>query len=378
MRRISIVLAALAVLGTAARAEANEGGVSLFVRVDTDRTTVVSPRVAAAATFDRDRTTVRGSYMADVWTSASIDIRTAASIRRPREPGQQDGEYRAITEQRDQLDLSISHEVDDVTLGASYYYSGENDYWSHGFAVRSVQELPGNSTTIEEALTYSHDVVGRAGDPTFAGPLDGFGVGLVLPQIFSPDVLAPIVYDGTYRTGYQSSPYRYVGLGGDGLCGGTAILCVPEAHPSTRIRNAVVAQARFAFGSAASAGLGYRFYPDDWGAISHSARAHIPWIPDRGHTITLAYRFYTQGAAAFYMSVYPNREDILNVSRDRELSPMFSNRLALSYQGGAPLAEGVTLKFAIAVGGTAFVYPDFVGLDEVYALDTSLSFTLEL
>ncbi|MEZ4335146.1 MAG: DUF3570 domain-containing protein [Sandaracinaceae bacterium] len=378
MRRTSIVLAALTVLGTAAPASANEGGASFFVRADTDRTVVISPRAFGSATFDGDRTTIRAAYMADVWTSASIDIRTAASYRRPRQPNEPEPEYHAITEQRDQIDLSVSHELDDVTIGGSYYYSGENDYWSHGFTLRSEQELPGNATTLEESLLYVHDIVGRAGDPTFERPLDTFGLRLVLTQILTPEAILQFVYDGSYRTGFQSSPYRYVGLGGDGQCGGTAVLCVPEAHPSTRIRSALVARGRFAFGQNASAGLDYRFYVDDWGVLSHTARAQIAWIPERGQTITLLYRFYTQSAAGFYMSTYPNREDILNVTRDRELSPLFSNRLALSYQGRTTIAEGVGLKYAVAVGGSAFVYPDFVGLEEVYSLDVTASLTLEL
>ncbi len=378
MRRTSIALAALAVLGTAARASANEGGVSFFVRADTDRTIVISPRVSGAARFNEDRTEIRGSYMADVWTSASIDIRTAATYRRPREPGEAQAETRAITEQRDQVDLSASHEFDDVTLGGSYYYSGENDYWSHGFTLRSTQELPGNATTLEESLLFVHDVVGRAGDPTFERPLETLGLRLVLTQILTPEAILQVVYEGSYRTGFQSSPYRYVGLGGDGQCAGTAVLCVPEAHPSTRFRNALAARGRFGFGQNASAGLDYRFYIDDWGVLSHTARAQIAWIPEQGQTITIVYRFYTQSAAGFYMAIYPNREDILNVTRDRELSPLFSNRIALSYQGRAPIAEGVALKFGIAVGGTAFVYPDFIGLDEVYSFDTTASLTLEL
>ena len=36
------------------------------------------------------------------------------------------------------------------------------------------------------------------------------------------------------------------------------------------------------------------------------------------------------------------------------------------------------MKFAIAVGGSAFVYSDFTGLEEVYGIDTTFSITLEL
>ncbi len=391
MRRTCVSLILLALLSVAGRASADdddetsifsraEGGASIFVRADTDRTVVVSPRASANVILDDERTTVRAAYMADVWTSASIDVRTAATVRRPRQPGEgPDVETRAITEQRDQIDVSAQHEFDDITIGGSYYFSGENDYWSHGFGLRSVQELFGGSTTLEESLRYIHDTVGRAGDPGFARPLDSAGLRLVFTQILTPDAIMQLVYDGTYRAGYQSSPYRYVGLGGDGQCGGTATICIPEVHPSERVRSAFVARARFAFGDAASAGLGYRFYVDDWGVLSHTATAQIAWIPAREQTITLRYRFYTQTAAGFYFSTYPEpRSQIRFVTRDRELSPAFSNRLAISYQGRARLDDDASMKFAVAVGGTSFVYPDFVGLEEVYSFDATLSVTLEL
>ncbi|NIS32934.1 MAG: DUF3570 domain-containing protein, partial [Actinobacteria bacterium] len=96
-------------------------------------------------------------YTADVWTSASIDIRTAATV--------------PITEQRDQIDVALGHELDDATLGASYYFSGENDYWSHGVGLSSSQELANGTTTFEESLRFSYDTVGRSGDDGFSRPL---------------------------------------------------------------------------------------------------------------------------------------------------------------------------------------------------------------
>ncbi|MEC7520703.1 MAG: DUF3570 domain-containing protein [Myxococcota bacterium] len=376
----------LATLLVAAPASANEGTAGIFVRGDSDATIVVSPRAAVQVDVE-ENTEVTAAYMADVWTSASIDIRTAAT-RPVGARAAEDSEYLWITEQRDQLDLSVSHQLGDVSLGGAYYYSGENDYWSHGFTLRATEELFGKSTTLTQSLRFVHDIVGRSGDPNFERPLNTFGARLVWSQILSPDAIVQAVWEGMYRNGFQSSVYRFVGLGGNGMCGidpetgdlGTASLCVPEAHPSTRIRNAFVLQGRYAFSDDTSAGVGYRFYFDDWGIYSHTAIAQIAWVPAENQTITFRYRFYTQTAAGFYQSRYdpPPGAQIRFVTRDRELSPTFSNRLAFSYQGRTTLTEGVGLKVAFALGGTIFVYPDFVGLDEVYALDGTLSFTLEL
>ncbi|MFK7986508.1 MAG: DUF3570 domain-containing protein [Sandaracinaceae bacterium] len=366
-----------------ALADDGEASASIHVRGDTDRTVVVAPRVGTQARFNENRTTVTGAYSVDVWTSASVDIRTAAS--------------EVITEQRDQLDFSLNHELDDVTLGGSYYYSGENDYWSHGFTLRSTQELFGGSTTLDESVRFVHDVVGRAGD-SLERSLNSGTVRTVLTQIFSPEAIGQLVWEGTYRNGFQSSPYRYVGITytpvpdvnlryvcgqvpiDDETASGDSTLCIPESHPSVRIRNAFVGRFRYAFSRDTSAGVAYRFYFDDWGVTSHTAAVQIGFVPARDQVLTLRYRFYSQEAASFYRSSYEFDRDavVRYVTRDRELSPMLSNRIAIAYQGRAQLTDDVSLKVALAVGGTVFVYADFVGLSEVFSLDGTLAFTLEL
>jgi hypothetical protein len=366
--RIRGALGALVVggmLGLTPGAQANEGTASIFVRGDTDQTTVISPHAGVQARFNEDRTTADVGYTADIWTSASIDIRTAAT--------------QAVTEQRDQIDVAANHEFDNATLGASYYFSGENDYWSHGVGLNSSQELANNTTTFEESFRFSYDTVGRSGDDQFSRPLSTYGLRLVLTQILSGKALVQAVWEGAYRQGFQSSPYRFVGLGGDGWCGGTATLCVPEAHPDTRIRNAFVLRGRYALSSDTSAGIGYRLYIDDWGVTGHTAVAQVAWLPADETTLTLRYRFYTQTAATFYRSVYPEPGGQLRyATRDRELSPMFSNRVALSFEKSFDVGDDISLYLGLAVGATVFVYEDFVGLDEVFAGDATLALTLEL
>ncbi len=354
-----------AMLGLTPGVQANDGTASVFVRGDTDHTTVISPHAGVQTRFNADRTTANVGYTADIWTSASIDIRTAAT--------------KAVSEQRDQIDVGVGHELDNATLNASYYFSGENDYTSHGVGLSSTQELANNTTTFEESFHYSYDLVGRSGDANFSRPLSTYGLRLVMTQILSPKALVQGVWEGAYRQGFQSSPYRFVGLGGDGQCGGTAILCVPEAHPDTRIRNAFVVRGRYALSSDTSAGIGYRFYFDDWGVAAHTAIAQVAWLPSEDTVLTLRYRFYTQSAAGFYRSTYPAPTGALRyVTRDRELSPMFSNRVALSFEKSFDVSDDIAIRLGLAVGGTVFVYQDFVGLNEVFAGDATLALSLEL
>ena len=67
------------------------------------------------------------------------------------------------------------------------------------------------------------------------------------------------------------------------------------------------------------------------------------------------------------------------VTRDRELSALFTHRLALSYERDVMIGDaGPTVRIAAALGGTYILYEDFVGLSDVLALDGTLSIGVEL
>ena len=363
-------LLGIVVLGVAgfwpASALAEEVSTGFFVRQDSDKTTVVAPRVAAAKTFNDERTRVDASYSADIWTSASIDMRTAATNR--------------ITEQRDQITAAVSHEFNKVSAGANYYFSHEGDYNSHGFGLYVNERIAGGAATLEQRLLGSFDQVGKSGDPGFALNANMIGGRFVYTQIINPQTILQGAAELRHRRGYQSSPYRFVGLGGDGQCGSTAILCVPEQHPDIRNRAAFVFHGRHSLADDSSVGLGYRLYVDDWGLLSHTGIFQFSSLFGEESAITFRYRFYTQREANFYRSTYDvPAGQVGNVTRDKELSPILSNRVALSYDTLFELDRlAGTLRLAAAAGFTAFIYNDFIGLDEVYSGDFNLALTLEL
>src|ERR1700755_180406 len=90
---------------------AQEAATAVYVRTDTDHTVVIAPRARVQVPI-AEPTKVSVVYAADVWTSASIDIMTSAS----KVP---------VTEQRDEIDLSIDHELEDFTFTAAYRLSNE-------------------------------------------------------------------------------------------------------------------------------------------------------------------------------------------------------------------------------------------------------------
>jgi hypothetical protein len=362
-----LLLASALVLWASPRARADELGSAIYVRTDTNHTTVVSPQVRAKLDVE-EATSVDVTYLVDVWTSASIDIVTAATTQG------------AISEQRDELDVGVTHEINDLTLSGGYRFSMENDYHSHGGNLGASLDFADNAATLAGSVSLTADTVGRVGDPEFSRALTTVSTRLSFTQVLDPYPLLQATYELGHSGGYQASPYRFVPIGGDGTCRGTAALCVPERTPDSRLRNSIVLQGRRAFGSAASIGLGYRYYFDDWKLSSHTIQAQAAWLPNDFTTLALRYRFYTQGSTFFYKPYYDAGDlgaDYLTF--DRELSALSSHRVGVDYEGDFDLGDGeMTLKGILTVGGTHYIYDVFPWLDNVTALEVTVSLVLEL
>ena len=362
---MAATLAWLAWAGSAT-ADDDEIRAATLVRTDSDGTQVVSPSARGRVQVLDEDTHFDVEYVADVWTSASIDVRTAATL--------------PVTEQRDEVDVGLDRRFEDVLVRGSYRYSAEHDYQSHGGTLSGSADFADHNTTLELRLTAQHDTIGRSGDPLFQRPQTVFGGRAAYTQVIDPNMLVQAAYDLVRVEGFQSSPYRFVGIGGDGRCAGTAQLCVPETHPDARTRHAIVVRARRALDDQLSLHADYRFYADDWGLLAHTAAVQVSWMHDERGLFALRYRFHDQGAAAFYRSSYPMPTfTLLYASRDRELSPLTSHRVSLAYEREFELGEaGPPLRVAVALGGTSLDYHDFVGLSQVLAGDATLSLSVEL
>ena len=349
-------------LTQAARADSLSS--SVFVRADDDHTLVVSPR-AHLSRHVAEHSQVDVTYAADIWTSASIDIRASATV--------------PVTEQRDELDLALSQELGDLTLSGSYRYSVEHDYRSHGVAAGGAIDLAQHNTTLALNSFAFFDTVGRAGSPSFARALTTWGVRGSLTQVLSQALLVQLNYELGHLSGYQSSPYRMVGIGGTGLGCKGASLCLPEHEPDWRTRQAAAITFRYGFAEAFSAGAGYRFYFDDWALQSHTINAQLNWNAAEHTRLSLLYRLYMQTGVSFYRRVYvqssgPN----FYTTRDREQSPMHDQRLGMQFEQGIPLDErGHILALRASIGASQYDYADFVGLGRVRAYEVTFALGLE-
>lgn len=345
-------------------AHADSLSAAVFVRADSDHTLVVSPRAHLERRLNQ-ATQLDLVYAADIWTSASVDVRSAATM--------------AVTEQRDELDVGVTHSWQDVSVGAGYRYSVENDYVSHGVTASGSVDLAQNSTTVAAALYSFIDAIGRSGQPSFARDLVTLGGRASLTQILDPQTLLQLSYEISHLNGYQGSPYRYVGVAGTGFgCEGASV-CLPEHMPATRVRHALALLSRRALSETMAVAVSYRFYMDDWQLRSHTLSAELSWTPSEQTRLALGYRFYAQSGVFFYLPVYPSYlGGAAFTTRDREHSPMHDQRLGIEWIQTLPLDHTSTrLRVHTSVGGLLFNYENFRGLDSVQALELTLALSLE-
>jgi hypothetical protein len=136
---------------------------------------------------------------------------------------------------------------------------------------------------------------------------------------------------------------------------------------------------RRALSAELSIGASYRFYVDDWSVLSHTAKADVAWAPQLKATIALSYRFYTQSAASFYQALYTEQEvGRAHFTRDRELSPLTTHRVALELDWLWELGKGGSdLMTGIAIAPTFYAYSDFSMLKQVTALEVTAVTGLE-
>lgn len=361
------------IVGCGERAPVGMATVSaaLYARADTNATTVWAPRTRFAGRAG-DSFGVEATLAMDAWTGASIDVVTAAT--------------EAIFEIRKEVTAGAYYEFPNVTVGGGYRYSTENDYWSHGGVGNLTFDLASNNTTIALAAFGSSDTVGRAGDPHFREPQSSLGGRLSLTQVVDRNSLVQLSWETTRIQGYQASPYRFVAIGNDGTCAGiptsrrpAADGCGPELVPDERFRHAAVARYRRALGDHFSAGLEYRYYFDSWGVASHTIMPDVAWVIADHDTLSVDYRYYTQGEANFYEERYLDPSAALGYrTRDRELSALYANRIGMRYLHEFELANG-DLLFSTALRGsvTRFRYLAFVGLESVDAVEGTLLLSLD-
>lgn len=335
----AFAVAALVVASSPARAD-DSFTAKTQVYTDSDHTTVVSP-LAAISRDAWKGGTLSASYVADVVSSASVDVISNATSH--------------MTDFRSEITAGVSQKLHLTTLTADYVYSVENDYQSHNADLGIAQDLFEKNTTLSLGWTFSDNGVGRTGDQLFHRNLLVTGVSGAWTQVLDKKTIAQLSYSFSYNDGYQASPYRFVRIETNDLS--HIAFKVPETEPNERFRHAAVAALnRYLFNDSAL-GMDYRFYSDNWGIISHTVQ--VRWfVAIRDVTLRLRERFYYQQGANFYREHYTAADFQPYMTADRELSTFWSNVVGAKLSWRLPWVHRA-LELEAKVDYFHFGYSDF-------------------
>lgn len=281
------------------------------IYTDSDHTTVVSP-LAALSRDAWKGGTLSASYVADVVSSASIDVVSNATTR--------------MNDFRSEITAGLVQKLRNTTLSADYVYSVENDYQSHNVDLGFAQDLFEKNSTLAIGATFSANDVYRTGDQSFHRKLTVGGVSASWTQVLNRATIAQLSYSFSYGNGYWASPYRFVKVETDDYS--QILFKVPETEPNERFRHAAVIGLNRHVGRDSAIQGDYRFYADNWGILAQTVqlRYFITW---GDVTLRLRERFYYQSGASFFKPHYTadNSSTTLQpfVTADRELSTFWSN-----------------------------------------------------
>jgi hypothetical protein len=225
---------------------------------------------------------IKTYYLLDAITSASLAAGTTTDA--------------IFTELRNEAGFGVGKNFERTRITASYRYSAESDYWSHGLAASVSHRFWGDSATASLFGGISLDAVSaRTRTPDCIKPgqsscaLNVYFGGLSYTQVLSPTLIAQLSYEIEYWDGFQGSIYR-----------------MPpnrdhENVPSQRTRHALTPRIGY-YLSRTSTGvqLQYRYYHDDWSITAHMAEGRVYQNLTRDLEVRLAYRHYFQTPAFFW------------------------------------------------------------------------------
>jgi hypothetical protein len=335
---------------------------------DSDHVTVITPVVSGQVSDATAGWSVRGQYLVDTISAASVDIVSTASShwRETRQAGSVDASYKPET----------------VGAQASAAFSSEPDYLSFAAGGVLSWDVFRKSHTLFLGYALDHDTIGRTGTPfrvyshTLLQHTFDAGVTLTLNRA----AVLSLVGDLMIERGDQSKPYRYIPMFAPDVARtiekGESINEVNAKRlPERPLEQLPLSRERYAL----SARFGYRFahatlrideriYTDTWQL--HASTSELRYYADlsRRTMIWPHFRFHAQSATYFWRRAYVSEFSasepwLLPQYRtgDRELGPLstLGAGVGASFKLGDMDRSPYTLILQGDMSGTEF-------LDDLY------------
>lgn len=341
---------------------------------DSDHVTVFTPSVSGSIDNVTHGGSLRGTYLVDVVSAASVDIVSTASRRwtEVRQAGALEGTYKP-------------HDVG-VTVAGSF--SAEPDYVSGGGGAQMMYDFDEKNYTLILGFGYTHDTIGRSGTPfsvfsrdVSRGALQG-GLGWVVNR----RTTTALAVDVQLESGDPSKPYRYVPMFAPDVAakipkGASIDLVNASRLPERPLEQLPLSRRRFALTDRwsyrfdwATLKLEERIYTDTWGLLASTTDAHF--LFDLGKRVLLGphLRLHGQGAASFWRRAYTSATGGAGAwsipeyrTGDRELGPLvtFTGGGTLGLRLG-PSSDPGAVRLKLQVDGMTTSF-----LDDLYVTDRS-------
>jgi len=321
-----------------------QAGASLYS--DDQATTIVTPRAGAGAALP-GALDLEAHWSADVITSASVDVVTAATTH--------------MQELRNEVGVTLAREnlVRDLDVDGGYSWSTENDADSHTWSAGAKVSLLDQNLDLALRAGTSWNRLGVLDQPI--GEWDTLWVhnaDLGATVVLDRHTTAELVASGFWAVGQQANPYRRVPVStGEDL---RRAEWLPELVPDSRLRGAVTARLRRALGRRWVASAEARLYGDDWGVLSGTESLEVVVELGAGLSLRARERGTLQSGASFYHQRYDS--DATFRTRDRRLSrhESLSGGLAVQWAVGR-FATARAVDFMASADALAWSFHDFLG-----------------
>ncbi len=296
---------------------------------DSDHITVFTPSVSGSIENVAAGAALRGSYLVDVVSAASVDIVSTASRR--------------WTEVRQAGSLEAEYKPRDFGVLLAGSISSEPDYFSYGLGFQMTKDFNEKNTTLIGGFGYGHDTIGRAGTPfaEFSRALVTATFNAGMTQVINRTTVSSLVGDLIVENGDQSKPYRYIPMFAPSVVplvqNGASIDWVTlhrlperplEQLPLEKQRLALTSRLAHRF-VGSTLRLEERFYGDTWALLASST--DVRWIFDIGRRVSLwpHARFHAQDGVSFWRKAYtsgpaPGWNLPEFRTGDRELGPLWT------------------------------------------------------
>lgn len=291
---------------------------------------------------------------------------------------------------------ALSRRFGDHNVELEVSRSSEQDYLSHGFALKDTWELNEKNTTITYGVNYLDDDVSV---PTLGiRPKHSYDFFTGVSQTLDKNTVVSANVTLGYSEGYLNDPYKSVQRTDivslpDGM-GGTIDIPVDnlyvENRPDSRFRQVLQLGGRHYFERAKGAlDAVYRFSHDDYGVTSHTVQ--LEWRQALGERLEVSpfLRYYSQSEADFFMRTIddvpiespPNDPDGSepNYSSDYRLSSFdaISGGMRLRFKINDTFSANATYeRYEMSgSGGAEITAPDQAYIDaDIWTFDISAEF----